>query len=68
MRCRRLLCGDCCVLTEGGVKVYALCRSCARGEGRTLGPRWAGVGVVLGLVLLGLVLLNVAVSLVAGRW
>lgn len=67
MRCRRMLCGDCCVLTEGGVQVYALCRRCAV-RGRSLRPGWRGVGVTLALVLLGLVLANVGVSLLAGRW
>jgi len=65
MRCRAMLCGDCCVLTEGGVGVYALCRRCADGGGNQLRPRWAGVGALLGLVLLVLVLLNVVVSLAA---
>lgn len=67
MRCRRMLCGDCCVLTEGGVQVYALCRRCAA-RGRSLRPGWRSVGVTLTLVLLGLVLANVGVSLLAGRW
>lgn len=55
------------MLTEGGVQVYALCRRCAA-RGRSLRPGWCGVGVTLALVLLGLVLANVGVSLVAGRW
>lgn len=67
MRCRRMLCGDCCVLTEGGVQVYALCKRCAA-KGRSLRPGWVGVVSILGLVLLVLLALNVAVSLLAGRW
>jgi hypothetical protein len=67
MRCRRMLCGDCCVLTEGGVQVYALCRGCAA-RGRSLRPGWVSVGSLLGLVLLALLLLNVGISFLAGRW
>ncbi|GEM_PF-1427951 len=39
-RCRAPLCGDCCVLTEGGAKTYAICPSCARGGGQSLRRAW----------------------------
>lgn len=67
MRCHRLLCGDCCVLTEGGVQVYAICKRCAERGGRSLRPGWLGVGGVLLLVLLALVGLNVLVSFLSHR-
>ncbi|MCC6998408.1 MAG: hypothetical protein IT370_27600 [Deltaproteobacteria bacterium] len=59
-RCRRPVCGDCCVLTEGGVKVWALCTGCQRRGGSSLRRPWLRVlGWVLGpvLALAGLVAL-----------
>ena len=59
-RCRRPVCGDCCVLSEGGVRTWALCLGCERRGGRSLAGPWVRVvGWVLGPVLavLGLLLL-----------
>ena len=43
--CDRPVCGDCCVLTEGGARVYAICLGCNRHSGRSLTPglarRWS---------------------------
>ena len=39
-RCRRAVCGDCCELTEGGVRTWAVCLGCARRGGTSLGAGW----------------------------
>lgn len=65
MRCHRLLCGDCCVLTEGGVQVYAICRRCASRGGRSLRPGWWSVAGLLGLVLLVLLGVNILITFLA---
>ena len=50
--CRTPVCGDCCVLTEGGVETYAICVRCDRRKGRQLGSGWR---VVVGWLVLVLV-------------
>ncbi len=62
-RCHDPLCGDCCVMTEGGSQVFAICPSCARRGGRSLRGGW---GQVLGWVV-GPMLLLAAVLLLL-RW
>jgi hypothetical protein len=59
--CQKPVCGDCSVLTESGVKVWAICIRCERRDGRSLRTAWGGfllwlVGilVVLGLVVAAL--------------
>ncbi|HEX2731302.1 MAG TPA: hypothetical protein VHM70_06855 [Polyangiaceae bacterium] len=54
-RCRTPVCGDCCVLSEGGSHTWAICRRCDRRGGRTLGQGWLIVGgwLLLPLVILG---------------
>ncbi|HRI67587.1 MAG TPA: hypothetical protein PK156_25255 [Polyangium sp.] len=39
-QCRGPVCGDCCVLTEGGVKVWAICLSCRNRSGSSLRRGW----------------------------
>lgn len=59
-RCQAPVCGDCCVLTEGGTKTWAICTACDRRAGRSLQGGWGAVigwivlpiGVLLALVLL----------------
>jgi len=52
MSCRRFVCGDCCVLTTGGVETYAICTRCDRKKGRELGGGWAVVvSWMVGLLL-----------------
>jgi hypothetical protein len=43
--CDRPVCGDCCVLTEGGAKVYAICLSCDKRAGRSLRAAWRTVAL-----------------------
>ena len=42
-RCHQPVCGDCCVLTEGGTAVWAICLACEDRGGRSLTRRWATV-------------------------
>jgi hypothetical protein len=42
--CRRSVCGDCCTLTEGGTRTWAICLECERKKGRSLGGAWRGLG------------------------
>jgi hypothetical protein len=58
--CRAMVCGDCCVLTEGSVRTWAICTRCDRKRGKSLLGGWALVAAwvlvpVVGLVLFGLV-------------
>jgi hypothetical protein len=59
-RCRSPVCGDCCVLTEGGAGTWAICLACARRGGRSLGGPWR---TVLGWILLPIALLAAVVVL-----
>ncbi|MBX3214829.1 MAG: hypothetical protein KF850_22540 [Labilithrix sp.] len=45
--CHRSVCGDCCTLTEGGAKTWAICLDCDRKKGRSLGGAWRSVGLWL---------------------
>jgi hypothetical protein len=56
-RCHEPVCGDCCVLTEGGATVWAICLSCDRRAGRSLSSGWWTVlgwivGPIVALALL----------------
>jgi hypothetical protein len=39
-RCHNPVCGDCCVLTEGGVRTWAVCLGCAERAGTGLTRAW----------------------------
>lgn len=60
-RCRRPTCGDCCVLTEGGVGVFAICLACNKKGGRSLTSGWGIVVLWLVGICVALVALNLAV-------
>lgn len=49
--CHRSVCGDCCTLTEGGARVWAICLDCDRKKGRSLGGAWRGFGAWLAAIL-----------------
>lgn len=62
--CRAMVCGDCCVLTEGGVETWAICLRCDRKKGRSLDAGWRVVVLWLaGLVVLLALLVGVVVWL-----
>ena len=56
-RCRKPVCGDCCVLTTGGTTTFAICLACERGGGSSLSASWR---VVLGWLLKPILALAVA--------
>jgi hypothetical protein len=62
-RCHAPLCGDCCVLTEGGTKPYAVCRSCARVTGPGLQRAWWTVLTWFAWPVLALVLALIVLHL-----
>lgn len=62
-RCREPLCADCCLLVEGQLETYALCRDCAALTGPSV--RWRHAQVVLWLVLPILILILLLVLLQA---
>lgn len=52
-RCQRSVCGDCCVLTTGGVRTWAICPDCDVRGGGSLRSEWITVGGwVLGLLVM----------------
>jgi hypothetical protein len=60
--CARPVCGDCCTLTEGGVRTWAICLECDRKKGRSLSGAWGSFGLFLVGIL---VVLAAAVALMA---
>jgi hypothetical protein len=52
-----MVCGDCCTLTEGGTRVWAVCLDCDRKKGRSLSSAWSGFGLWMVLLLMALGLL-----------
>lgn len=63
--CRRLVCGECCTLTEGGVRTWAICLECDRKKGSWLGGAWGSFGAWLVALLVGLAVL---VALLEWLW
>lgn len=63
--CRRSVCGDCCTLTTGSVRTFAICLECDRKKGRSLASAWAGIGGMLLAILALLALVVVAIELLA---
>jgi hypothetical protein len=60
--CGRSVCGDCCTLTEGGVKTWAICLECDRKKGNSLTSAWGG----LGTMLIGILVLLAAIVALLG--
>jgi hypothetical protein len=56
-RCRKPLCGDCCVITRHGASDWAICFRCDRSFGRSLRSAWLGLIGWLGIPLAVLALL-----------
>jgi hypothetical protein len=55
--CHRPVCGECCTLTEGGVKTWAICLECDRKKGRALGGAWTSIGLWLVCILVALAII-----------
>jgi len=53
-RCQRSVCGDCCVLTSGGIRTWAICLDCQERGGQSLRAEWMTVAgwVVIPILLL----------------
>jgi hypothetical protein len=66
-RCGRPVCGDCCVLTEGGASLWAVCTTCDRRGGRSLRSGWIAALVWLVLPLVALAGLVTALEWAFGR-
>jgi hypothetical protein len=62
--CHQPVCGDCSTLTEGGVRVWAICLDCDRRKGRKLGGVWGGLLLWLAAIFVGLAV----VTWVLGRF
>lgn len=65
--CARPVCGDCCTLTEGGVRTWAVCLECDRKKGRSLTGAWASFLKFIGAILLGLFAVVALMSWLATR-
>jgi hypothetical protein len=61
------VCGDCCVLTEDGSKVWAICMACEDRGGRSLRRGWLAVIGWVAVPILGLAALVALLSLLASR-
>jgi hypothetical protein len=62
-RCRKPVCGDCCVLASGGAGLWAICLACEQSGGSSLrGGWWTVLGWLL-KPMLALLLLYVALRL-----
>ncbi len=56
--CHAPVCGDCCTLTEGGVRVWAICLACEGRKGQSLKGAWTGLLLWLVAILVGLALVT----------
>ena len=61
--CRTLVCGDCCVLTEGSVSTWAICLRCDKKKGRNLLGGWGLVLLWVGAPILALVLFGLLLGM-----
>lgn len=65
-RCHAPLCGDCCIITEGGTKKWAICPTCAEGGAQSLTAGWVNVLMWICVPMVGLALLLWLLHAVAG--
>ncbi len=65
--CDLPVCGNCCVLTEGGARTYAICLECDRRRGRSLWGKWGAVLGWIGLPILALAALCWLLGVLTGR-
>lgn len=64
--CKKMVCGDCSVLTEGGVDTWAICTRCDRKKGRSLSSGWSSIVLWL-LLLIGLLALMAVLVVTLSR-
>jgi hypothetical protein len=61
------VCGDCCVLTEDGAKVWAICLACEDRGGRSLRRGWLTVIGWVAAPILGLAAIVTLLSLLTSK-
>lgn len=66
-RCRAPVCADCCTLTEGGTRPWAICLDCDRRGGRSLTGAWGAVLVPMLAVLAALAAVVAALEWLSRR-
>jgi hypothetical protein len=66
-RCREPVCGDCCVLTDGGARVWAICLACEDRGWRSLRRGWITVILWVAAPILGLAVLVALLSLLTSK-
>jgi hypothetical protein len=66
-RCRKPLCGDCCVITRHGASEWAICLRCDRKGGSSLRSAWVSLVLWLGIPLAVLALLVTALYLLTSK-
>lgn len=62
-RCRALVCGDCCELTEGGATTFAVCLTCVKRGGASLAPAWRDMLLWLGGIVLAIVAVAAVIAI-----
>jgi hypothetical protein len=65
--CGAPVCGDCCTLTEGGAKVWAICLECDRRGGRSLASAWRRFLMWTVIVLAGLAAVTALLGWLTGQ-
>ncbi len=65
--CHQPVCGDCCTLTDGGTRTWAICLACDARGGSSLAPAWRGLLVWLGVILVALAVVVGALTWLSGR-
>lgn len=65
-RCHDPLCGDCCIITEGGAKKWAICPTCASDGGDSLSSGWTNLLLWICAPIFGLALLLWLLHTIAG--
>lgn len=63
-RCRKPVCGNCCVLVEQSASPWAICLTCNRRGGRSLRPGWVAAGLWLLVPIAALAVILILLNLV----
>jgi hypothetical protein len=65
MKCRRSVCGNCCVLVQGVATPWAVCTVCEGSDAPKVGG-WRGLGLFFGKIVLVLIVLIAFLAWLAG--